>query len=157
MKRPSQGESAMRSFARIFAILIAGFMTAASVATVARAQHLSFAADVNVPFAFETASGQHFQPGVYTIRVTGLSTMLIRGNDVSGLSMVQEIANEGFPASDGKAIFTRYGDKYYLRSVSLPGSSTRLIFGRSKNEKETQIAAHRSPSAVGLALLAAAR
>ncbi|MGC2403449.1 MAG: hypothetical protein WA510_26900 [Acidobacteriaceae bacterium] len=148
----------MRSLARLFAMLIAGLMTVASVAPVARAQHLSFAASVNVPFAFETASGQHFQPGVYTIRVTGMDTMLIRGNDSSGLAMIQEQANEGFPASDGKAIFTRYGDKYFLRSVSLPGSSTRLIFGRSKKERETQIAAAgKSPSAIGLALLQAAR
>jgi hypothetical protein len=156
MNRPPK-EKTMRSLTRVFAILMAGIMTAASVLPAARAQQASFAASVNVPFAFETASGQRFAPGVYTIRITGLDTMLIRGVNSSGLAMIEEQANEARPASEGKAIFIRYGDRFFLRSVSVPGSSTRLIFARSKNERETQLAADTRSSAIGLALLKAAR
>jgi hypothetical protein len=147
----------MRSLVRVFAILIAGVMTAGSVAPVAQAQRQFFAANVNVPFAFQTSSGQRFEPGVYTIRFANQDTILIRGDKSSGLSMIQEEANLVAPASEGKAIFTRYGDKYFLRSISAPGSSTRLTFAKSKKERETQFAADTRPSSIGLALLAAVR
>ncbi len=147
----------MRTLTKVSARLIAAVLAVASIAPVVQAQNQLFAARVNVPFAFETASGQHFQPGVYTIRINGTQTMLIRGATTSGLAMIQAQANEGRPAPEGKAVFTHYGDKYYLRSVSVAGSSTRLLFGRSKEERETQIAAGKTPSAVELALLQAGR
>ena len=125
--------------------------------SIAQAQNQLFAAQVNVPFAFETSSGQHFQPGVYTIRINGSQTMVIRSTTSSGLAMIQSEAYEGRPAPQGKAVFTHYGDRYYLRSVSVAGSSTRLLFGRSKEERETQIANGKNPSTVELALLQAGR
>ena len=142
---------------KISARMITAILAAASVAPLAQAQQPSFAAQVQVPFAFETSSGQHFQPGVYTISTTGLGTMLIRNATRSGLAMIQEQANEGPIVSQGKAVFTHYGNKYYLRSVSVPGGSTRMLFGASKEERETQIATHNTPSAVELALLQAGR
>ena len=47
--------------------LIAAVLAVASSAPAAQAQDVGFAAKMNVPFAFQTASGQHFAPGVYTI------------------------------------------------------------------------------------------
>jgi hypothetical protein len=49
-------------------------LAVASLAPVAQAQSQSFAAKVNVPFTFETVSGQHFQPGMYTITLNGAQT-----------------------------------------------------------------------------------
>ena len=143
----------MRTLTKISARLIAAVLAVASVASVAQAQSLSFAARVNVPFAFETASGQHFQPGVYTIRMEGMQTMLIRGATSGGLVVIEEEANEGLPVSQGKAVFMHYGEKYYLRSLSVSGSSTRMLFGSSKEERQSEIAAGKTPSAVELALL----
>ena len=57
----------MRTLTKVSARLIAAVLAVASLATVAQAQNQSFVASVKVPFAFETASGQYFQPGVYTI------------------------------------------------------------------------------------------
>jgi hypothetical protein len=142
---------------KVSARMIAAVLAVASVAPVAQAQYQSFAAQVKVPFAFESSSGQHFQPGVYTISVTGMQTMLIRSATNSGLAKIQEQANEGLPASRGKAVFAHYGDKYYLRSVTVPGSSTRMLFGESKEERQMQIAARKTPSAVELAVLQAGR
>jgi hypothetical protein len=147
----------MRILTKVSAGLIAAVLAVATVAPVAQAQNQLFAARVNVPFAFETSSGQHFLPGVYTIRINGSQTMVIRSTTSSGLAMIQSEAYEGRPAPQGKAVFTHYGDRYYLRSVSVAGSSTRLLFGRSKEERETQIANGKNPSTVELALLQAGR
>ena len=147
----------MRTLTKVSARLIAAVLAVASVAPVAQAQNESFVARVNVPFAFETVSGQQFQPGVYTIRINSMQTMVIRSATSSGLAMIQAQADEGRPSPQGKAVFTHYGDRYYLRSVSVAGSSTRLLFGRSKEERKTQMATGETPSAVELALLQAGR
>src|SRR6202034_2248363 len=118
---------------------------------VAQAQNELFASRVNVPFAFEIVSGQQFQPGVYTIRINSMQTMVIRSATSAGLAMIQAQADEGRPSPQGKAVFTHYGDRYYLRSVSVAGTSTRLLFARSKDEQKTQMATRETPSAVELA------
>jgi hypothetical protein len=156
METPSKRRNTMRTFTKVSARLIAAVFAVASIATVAQAQSQSFAGRVKVPFAFQTASGQHFQPGVYTISNTGLQTMLIRGTSDTGLVIFSQ-ENEGAPVPQGKAIFTHYGDKYYLRSVSATGSSTRLLFSASKEERQAQKARARHAKTVELAMLQAGR
>ncbi len=73
--------------------VIAAILTVASLAPVAQAQNSGFAARMNVPFAFQTSSGQNFAPGVYTIRMNGEHTMVIRGTRTSGVAMTQ-LAND---------------------------------------------------------------
>jgi hypothetical protein len=148
----------MRTITKASARLIATVVAAASLAVVAQAQNVSFAAKVKVPFAFVTSSGQHLQPGVYTICMNGMRTMQtiqIRGENSLGLVMIQQQASERLPISQGKAVFTHHGDRYYLRSISVAGSSTRLLFGKSKEEREreTEIATSKTSSEVELALL----
>jgi hypothetical protein len=135
---------------KVCASLIAAAMSAGSQS---QAQDLVAAARVNVPFAFETSSGQHFRPGVYTVSTTGLGTIVLRSSTSSGMALIQMESNDG-RVSQGKAIFAHYGDMYFLRSVDLPGSSTRLMFGKSVDERESlraETASH--PSTVVLALL----
>ena len=105
--------------------LIAGVLAVASSAPAAQAQDAGFAAKMNVPFAFQTASGQHFAPGVYTIRVSGEQSMVIRSNTTSGLFLAQ-LANDEQPPAQGKAVFSHYGDQYYLRTVSVAGNSSQI-------------------------------
>lgn len=144
----------MRTFTKVSARLIAAVLAVASTAIVAQAQNRTFAARVNVPFAFETTTGQHFQPGVYTIRDMGMQTMLIGGANANGLT-IYSVDPLGAPVSQGKAIFTHYGDKYYLRSVSTTGSSTRLLFSKSKEERQLQKARAKQSKKVELALMQA--
>ena len=132
--------------------LIAAILTVASLAPVAQAQDSGFAAKVNVPFAFQTASGQHFGPGIYTISMNGQQTILVRGWKTSGLVMTQ-VANDGQPATKGKAVFTHYGDRYFLRAVWVAGESSHLLCSSSKAERQSQIAAVKTPSTVDVALL----
>jgi hypothetical protein len=125
------------------------------VAPLAYSQELTTVAKVTVPFAFEISSGQHFEPGDYDVFTTGLGTIVIRSDVAAGQAMIQvEASDGGEPVARGTAIFMHYGDKYFLRSVSLPGTTTRLIFGRSREERHwQQVAAVRTPSYVALAVL----
>jgi len=136
--------------------LIAAVLAVASSAPAAQAQDAGFAAKMNVPFAFQTASGQHFAPGVYTIRVSGEQSMVIRSNTTSGLFLAQ-LANDEQPPAQGKAVFSHYGDQYYLRTVSVAGNSSHLICSKSKAERESQIAAGKTSTTVEVAVLKAGR
>jgi hypothetical protein len=136
--------------------LIAAVLAVASSAPAAQAQDAGFAATMNVPFAFQTTLGQHFAPGVYTISMNGPQSVLIRSNTASGLTLVQ-LANDEQPTTQGKAVFTHYGDQYYLRTVSVAGNTSHLICYKSKAERESQIAAGKARSTVEVALLKAGR
>jgi hypothetical protein len=136
--------------------LIAAVLAVASSAPAAQAQDPGFAARINVPFAFQTTSGQHFAPGVYTISMNGAQSMLIRSNTTSGLTLTQ-LANDGLPATQGKAVFTHYGDQYFLRTIWVAGNTSHLVCYKSKAERESQIAAGKSSTAVEVALLKAGR
>jgi hypothetical protein len=133
------------------AVLIAALLAVASLAPVAKAQDSGFAANINVPFTFQTATGQKFAPGVYTIRMNG-QAMLIRGKETSGLAITQ-VADDGVAATQGKAVFTHYGNQYFLHTVSVTGRSSHLLFRTSKKERQSQIAAGKSGGAVEVALL----
>jgi hypothetical protein len=131
--------------------LIAAVLAVASLAPVAQAQVSEFTAKMNVPFAFQTASGQHFDPGVYTISVDG-QFMLIRGRGISGLVMTQ-LAEDDLPATRGKAAFTYYGGQYYLRAVWVAGHANHLLCNTLKAERRSQVAAGKTSTAVEVALL----
>jgi hypothetical protein len=144
------------SMSKVPATFIAAVLAVASLAPVLRAQDSGFKAKVNVPFAFETAAGQHFTAGVYTIRTDRAETMLIEGKSTSGLAMTQ-LANDGQRAKAGKAVFTKYGDKYFLRAVWVRGNSSHLVCNESKAERRLQVAGNQAPNNVQLALLDTAR
>jgi hypothetical protein len=141
---------------KVQAGLIAAVLAAASSAPAAQAQTPGFAAKMTVPFAFQTASGQHYAPGVYTISMNGPQSMLIRGKTTSGLALTQ-LANDEQPTTQGKAVFTHYGDQYFLRTVWVAGNTSHLICDRSKAERESQIAAGKVSTTVEVALLKAGR
>jgi hypothetical protein len=143
----------MRPFTKVSASLIAAVLAVASLAPVAQAQHPSFAARMNVPFSFETVSGQHFQPGVYTITISGTQTALIEGAAGRGLALIGQLGYVGLPVSHGKAVFAHYGDRYYLRSVSVAGNSAQLLFPRSKAERQSQVEFEKSHAAREMAVL----
>jgi len=132
--------------------LIAAALTVASLAPGAQAQDAGFAARMTVPFAFQTSSGQNIAPGVYTIRMHGQHTMVIRGTKTSGVAMTQ-LANDRLPATKGKAVFTHYDERYFLRAVWVAGDASHLLCSSSKTERQSQIAAVKTSSTVELALL----
>ncbi len=144
------------SLLKVPATLIAAVIAVASLAPALHAQDSGFIAKVNVPFAFQSATGQHFTAGVYTIRMDRAETLLIQGKSASGLAITQ-LANDGRPGKTSKAVFTRYGDRYFLREVWITGNSSHLVCNKSKAERRSQVAVNRAPNYVQLALLDPAR
>jgi hypothetical protein len=144
------------SMLKVPATFIAAVLAVASLAPALHAQDSGFIVKVNVPFAFETATGQYFTAGVYTIRMDRAESMLIQGTSKSGLAITQ-LANDGKPAEKGKAVFTRYGEKYFLHEVWVTGNSSHLLCNESKAERRLQVAGIQAPSNVQLALLETAR
>jgi hypothetical protein len=143
----------MRNIAKFSARFTAAILAVASLTPFAQAQSEPHAVQLNVPFAFETQLGQHFQPGVYIFSIVNSQSLLIRNANSNGMAMFQRQDNERVSAPQSKAVFTHYGNKYYLYSVSLPGSSTRLQFGRSKAERQSQVASRKPFAATELAFL----
>jgi hypothetical protein len=158
MRSLPKGEITMRSsiMLQVSASFIAAVLAVASSAPRVQAQDLGFAAKINVPFAFQTASGQHFAPGIYTIKMSGSHSVVISSNTTLGLTLTQ-LAYDGLPTTQGKAVFTHYGDQYFLRAVWVAGNTSHLICDRSKAERAAQTVAGKANTGVEVALLKAGR
>jgi hypothetical protein len=155
---PSQGETAMTtlSMLKFRASIFAAALAIAPFSPVSRAQDVGMLAQVNVPFAFETAS-QHFNAGVYTIRVENEHTLRIQGKSRSGLAMTW-VDDNAQSAKTGKAVFQKYGDQYFLSEISITGKSRRIHFRPSKTESQMLIAGSKTtPTGVELALMDGSR
>jgi hypothetical protein len=138
-------------------LFVAVLAIAAPLSPTLHAQDVGMIARVNVPFAFETASGHHFAPGVYTVRMEGVHTLLIRGASDSALTITTSEDNAQ-AAERGKATFHRYGHQYFLSEITIAGESRRIYFAKSKAEKQVEIATGTTtPGNVELALLETGR
>jgi hypothetical protein len=145
------------SISKFRAGLFAAVLAVAPLSPALHGQDVGMIARVNVPFAFETASGHHFAPGVYSVRMEGLHTLLIRGASDSALTITTSEDNAQ-TAERGKATFHRYGSQYFLSEITIPGESRRIYFARSKAEKQVEVAGDKTtPTNVELALLETTR
>ena len=141
------------SISKFRAGLFAAVLTLAPLSPALHAQDVGMAAKVDVPFAFEAASGHQFSPGVYTVRMENEHTLLIKGATDSGLTMITMVDNDE-PAVSGKARFHRYGNRYFLSEISVAGHSRRLEFRPAKAERELQIASGKTgPTTLDVAVL----
>ncbi len=133
--------------------LFAAVLAIAPLSPALHSQDLGAFAKIDVPFAFETASGHHFSPGVYTMRMENDHILLIRGASDSALTMVT-VKDDAAPAAMGKAEFRRYGNRYFLGEISVAGHSRRLEIHPSKTESRLQIAqGTATPATVDVAVL----
>ena len=141
------------SISKFRAGLFAAVLAVAPLSPALHGQDVGMVAKVNVPFAFETASGHHFAPGVYSVRMESLHTLLIRGDSDSALTMTS-LEDNGQTAKIGKATFRKYGNQYFLSEITVAGKSRRITFAKSKAENRAQVAAEKTPATnVELALL----
>jgi hypothetical protein len=145
------------SISKFRAGLFAAVLAVAPLSPALHGQDVGMVAKVNVPFAFETASGHHFAPGVYSVRMEGLHTLLIRSDSDSALTM-STLEDNAQVAKTGKAIFRRYGNQYFLTEITVAGRSRQIHFAKSRAENQMEIAAEKTPSTnVELALLETTR
>jgi hypothetical protein len=144
------------SISKFRAAIIAAVLAVTPLSPACRAQDVGMLAQVNVPFAFETASG-HFTAGVYTIRMENEHTLRVQGKYQSGLAMTW-VDDDAQPAKTGKALFQKYGDQYFLSEISIAGKSRHLHFRPSRAEQQLQIAGTKTtPMNVELALMDGSR
>jgi hypothetical protein len=145
------------SISKFRAGLFAAVLAAAPLSSALHGQDLGTIGKINVPFAFETGSGHHFAPGVYTVRMEGLNTLLIRGDSDSAFT-TSSLEDNAHPAKTGKATFRKYGNQYFLSEITVAGRSRELHCAKSKAENRAQVAAEKTPATnVELALLETTR
>ena len=114
---------------------------------------------VNVPFAFQNGS-QVLPAGTYTLTMQSNQILLINGVDTGGLAISRK-EDTGRTSEQGKVIFHRYGEKYFLSEVWRGGEAIHTVCTKStaeikaaKMEKQSELAATRiAPTNVELALL----
>src|SRR5580698_3660489 len=86
--------------------LFAAVLAVAPLSPALHAQNVGIIVKVDVPFAFQTASGHHFNPGIYSIKMENVHTLLIRGD--SDVALTSAIAEDNAqPAKTGRATFRR--------------------------------------------------
>jgi hypothetical protein len=132
--------------AGLFAAIVAGAPLSS------QAQDPGMIGRMDVPFSFETGA-KHFAPGVYTIRMQNAHALLIRGLSTSGLALAS-IEDNGVAAKAGKAVFQRYGNRYFLQEVQIAGKSRHLPLPPTKKQDQLETASQRNmPGPVETALL----
>ena len=134
------------------------FAAVLALAPIAHGQDVGMTGKINVPFAFKTATGQHFNAGVYTIQMENVHTLQIKGQSISGLVMTT-IEDNAQPSKTGKATFRKYGAQYFLSDIVIAGKSRRLSLLPPKMARRLQVAAGQTatPAPVELALLGTTR
>ena len=144
----------MKTPSIINAILFASALTATISAVPSHAQTNSPNLSVTVPFGFELGS-HHLAPGTYTIARPFENILAVRNRSDSGMNLTRW--EDSKPASAGKVVFHRYGNRYFLREVWPAMSAAHLECSESKQERQvrrSQIAVVlAAPKDVELALL----
>jgi len=144
------------SLLKFRAAVIGAALAITPFSPVCRAQDAGLLVQVNVPFAFDTDS-QHFDAGVYTIRTENEHILRFQGTSQSELVMTW-VEDNAQPASKGKAMFQKYGERYFLSEISIAGKSRHLYFWPSKAEQELQVAGNKTtPTGVEVALMNGSR
>ena len=122
------------------------------------AQYQTMRVPVVIPFAFEVGS-THFAPGTYFLSDPQQYILSVRGPSGTALAVNWPEASLS-PVTEGKVIFYRYGDRYFLREVWVKGQTDHLRFPESKAERrvrkaqqEANHAALVTPGNVEIALL----
>jgi hypothetical protein len=105
----------------------------AAFALLTPAMHAQVNAHLNVPFAFDYGT-RHFAPGACTlVRQSPDIFVLSRGKD-AGIAIVQTYIESTQPAAS-KAIFRKYGDRYFLEEVIFAASGLHITLNESDAER----------------------
>jgi hypothetical protein len=146
------------SMSKIRAAVVVASLAVASGTTALHAQDETRRIPVNIPFAFEVASA-HLSPGTYVLGDPLQHVLTVRGKSGTVLAIDWREADLA-PATEGKVVFDRYGDRYFLREVWVEGKSEHFRCPESKAEHQVRKiyqAANRAsiatPTSVEIALL----
>ncbi|HEY3382491.1 MAG TPA: hypothetical protein VGK32_12025 [Vicinamibacterales bacterium] len=124
----------MRQLLRILIVILAVGVTAG--ASVAYAQD---AAILDAPFAFRVGSVVH-QPGKYELRPNGdqMGVTITPPKGAATMALVvTRLAEPEPPLPDGKVVFDKVGELYFLSEVWIPGMDGFLL--HSAKEKHSHV------------------
>jgi hypothetical protein len=128
-----------KTLCRISGVLALAFLTATPAL---RAQDALL---VNIPFAF-TAGKMTLPAGEYRIQKAADTSpaLLIQSTDrgASGLVMSMAVDTNRGQNQQSKAVFHKYGERYFLCQVWTAGHSRGRQLPESAKEKEQALAAH---------------
>lgn len=134
---------------------LAGALALGTIAStpVANAQEPGSAITATIPFDFQAGSDR-LPAGKYQIDRLGDHVLVLREWSKHATEAIAVYSASTSTASeDGKVVFHRYGDKYFLYQIWTPGSSVGNQCSTSKAEKEINMAVNRpEPTTVELAL-----
>jgi hypothetical protein len=133
--------------------LIACALTIGSLASTqsASAQGNIAMAEVNIPFAFQTAT-RTMPAGMYRIDRESSHLVLLRGPGKAAGFVQMYGATQSRVSDHGTIVFDHYGDKYFLRQIWTAGEKVGLECPKSRAEKETlQAKNNQAPDSIELA------
>jgi len=104
---------------------------------------------VQVPFAFHVGSST-LPSGEYTVDTDAAPGILrLRSMDSKSGVMIQSMSVQAPAASSqGKLIFNKYGDEYFLSQVWKPGTNTGCELRKSRREIEVAASARRRSESI---------
>jgi hypothetical protein len=133
------------------------FLAFASLLTAGNASAQDSTVQANIPFSFAVRN-LVFPPGTYIVSSASSANpnmLLIRNRDHVKLATLL-LANAGDPryAGDGKLVFDRYGDDYFLTQILAPSAAIVANLPTSKLENRVRMreASLQPPEQVLLAL-----
>ncbi len=123
--------------------ILATVALATSMMTTAAYAQSSLEVRADIPFQFRIG-GRLLPAGTYTVKSLSQDTVLVRSLDWSqaAMAITNPVQANGTPA-EGKLVFQRYGDAYFLSEVWHPGSEAGIQVRKSKAERE--MARHGQP------------
>jgi hypothetical protein len=119
---------------RFAAILLFGL---ASLGMVNRATAEDREARVTIPFDF-TFGRMLLPAGTYTITSPNQISVVLNNGKQSAAALRSSVAEEDHSGAD-RLVFSKYGDRYFLRVILCSTSHLNLEFPASKAEKQAQL------------------
>ncbi|MBB6142664.1 hypothetical protein HNQ77_000602 [Silvibacterium bohemicum] len=142
----------MKTSIRILAL--AALVTLASLPQTLHAQTKALTAQINVPFAFDYGV-KHLSPGMYRIDMQHQNLLILRGPAGPVMAMTRPEVNGG-RLDTGRAVFTKYGDRFVLDELWIAGNATHLdIYNPKAKQRTARLYSFESkaPAQIELALL----
>jgi hypothetical protein len=106
--------------------------------TAARAHAQAGIVEAKVPFDF-IVQNQTMPAGAYRISYVADGAILIRSLDGRFAAGTITHGAEGLPTDEGKLVFTRYGNRYFLHEVLCSRVDMNLALPKSKLEKRINL------------------
>jgi hypothetical protein len=96
------------------------------------------AVEFKVPFDF-TIQNRALPAGTYQVSYAATNSILIRSLDGRFHVLTLTYAADGSPSGDGKLIFTKYGNQYFLHDVLCSNLDMNVEIPTSRQEKQARI------------------